>query len=75
MARRQQRQTRRATGRAEIGTADERHIPRPQVTLVFSGASGTEYSLIVDGDAKAYDDHVEVTPTWAVMHRPAIPSE
>ncbi len=42
---------------------------------MFSGASGTEYSLIVDGDAKAYDDYVEVTPTWAVMHRAAIPSE
>lgn len=27
------------------------------------GATGADYSLIVDGDAKAFDDHVEVTPT------------
>jgi hypothetical protein len=45
---------------------------RPNVTMVFPPASGTEYSLIVDGTARAFDDHVEVTPTSAVLHRPAL---
>jgi general stress protein 26 len=58
---------------ASVGRRTAENIgARPQVTLVFPGADGTAYSLIVDGDAKAYDDHVEVTPTWAVMHRPAL---
>ena len=50
----------------------ENATARPAVTLMFPGATGADYSLIVGGDAKAFDDHVEVTPTWAVMHRPAL---
>lgn len=38
------------------------------------GPSGTHYSLIVDGDALVAEDHIEVTPTWAVTHRPALPT-
>jgi len=58
---------------ASVGRRTAENVAaRPQVTLVFPGASGTEYSLIVDGNAKAYNDQVEVTPTWAVMHRPAL---
>jgi hypothetical protein len=45
---------------------------RPNVTLAFPGADGEQYSLIVDGDARVVDAHVEVTPTWAVLHRPAL---
>jgi hypothetical protein len=45
---------------------------RPDVTMVFPSASGTELSLIVDGRAHVFDDHVEVTPTTAVLHRPAL---
>lgn len=45
---------------------------RPEVSLVFPGATGREYSLIVDGTARVFDGHVEVTPTSAVLHRPAL---
>lgn len=45
---------------------------RPQVTMVFPPADGHRYSLIVDGTATVSDDAVLVTPTWAVMHRPAL---
>jgi hypothetical protein len=45
---------------------------RPHVTLAFPGADGMGYSLIVDGVAEVRDEHVTVTPTWAVLHRPAL---
>jgi hypothetical protein len=45
---------------------------RPNVTMLLPGPSGTDYSLIVDGDARVDGDHIEVTPTWAVLHRPAL---
>jgi hypothetical protein len=45
---------------------------RPHVTLAFPGSDGTGYSLIVDGVAEVRDEHVTVTPTWAVLHRPAL---
>lgn len=45
---------------------------RPSVTLLFPGASGQELSLIVDGEARVEGDRIEVTPTWAVLHRPAL---
>ncbi|MFC6238065.1 pyridoxamine 5'-phosphate oxidase family protein [Longivirga aurantiaca] len=50
----------------------ENAVARPGVTLAFPGASGADYSLIVDGDAHVEGDRMEVTPTWAVMHRPAL---
>lgn len=45
---------------------------RPEVTLVFPPAAGTGYSLIVDGVAEVTVDGVDVRPTWAVRHRPAL---
>lgn len=45
---------------------------RPNVTLLFPGNSGQEYSLIVDGDATVDGDRMSVRPTWAVLHRPAL---
>lgn len=45
---------------------------RPDVTLLFPPASGTQYSLIVDGVASVFDDRIEVTPNKAVLHRPAL---
>jgi hypothetical protein len=45
---------------------------RSQVTMVFPPADGRGHSLIVDGTATVSDDAVHVTPTWAVMHRPAL---
>jgi hypothetical protein len=45
---------------------------RPAVTMVFPSPLPGEYSLIVDGDATLDADGIRVTPTWAVLHRPAI---
>ncbi len=53
----------------------ENAVARPGVTLTFPGASGTDFSLIVDGDARVDGDRIEITPTWAVMHRPAVPHD
>ena len=47
-------------------------VARPNVTLVFPGATGEAFSLIVDGDATVSGDQVSVVPTWAVLHRPAL---
>lgn len=44
---------------------------RPNVTVLFPGASGSEFSLIVDGEAHVDGDRIEVMPTWVVLHRPA----
>ncbi|MCY7299929.1 MAG: hypothetical protein LH616_12040 [Ilumatobacteraceae bacterium] len=53
-------------------TARRNIVPRPEVTMVFPHPSAGEYSLIVDGTATAADDDVVVTPSHAVLHRPAI---
>jgi len=45
---------------------------RPQVTMAFPGATGEALSLIVDGDATVAGEQVTITPTWAVLHRPAV---
>ena len=49
-------------------------VARPQVTIVFPPAPHADgMSLVVDGDATVAGDHVDVVPTWAVLHRPAPP--
>jgi hypothetical protein len=45
---------------------------RPQVSMVFPGADGTAYSLVIDGTATAVDDGVQFAPSHAVLHRPAL---
>ena len=45
---------------------------RPNVTMVFPAATDGGMSLIVDGDAVAAADGIELTPTGAVLHRAAI---
>jgi hypothetical protein len=45
----------------------------PEVTLVWSPANPSDYSLIVDGVGAMRDDELAVTPTRAVLHRPAPP--
>lgn len=45
---------------------------RPTVSMVFPPAEDGGMSLIVDGDAVAVDDGIELTPTGAVLHRAAI---
>ena len=57
-----------AVGRGTAANA----LARPNVTLLFPGSTGEEFSLIVDGDAVVDDDRIAVTPTWAVLHRPAL---
>ena len=61
---------------ATIGRGTAANVTaRPNVTMLFPGASGEEFSLIVDGDAHVDDDRIAVTPTWAVLHRPALSSD
>ncbi|HAP76853.1 MAG TPA: hypothetical protein DCR14_12305 [Acidimicrobiaceae bacterium] len=45
---------------------------RPEVTLVFPPIEPHGYSLLVDGSAVVHDAHIEVRPSTAVLHRPAI---
>jgi hypothetical protein len=45
---------------------------RPQVSMVFPGADGTAYSLVIDGTASVADDGVQFAPSNAVLHRPAL---
>lgn len=47
---------------------------RPNVTMLFPGPTGEDFSLIVDGDATVHDEDLRVAPTWAVLHRPALSS-
>jgi hypothetical protein len=58
---------------ATVGARAAQNVTaRTQVTMLFPGPSGREMSLIVDGDATVDGDQLTVTPTWAVMHRPAL---
>lgn len=45
---------------------------RADVTLLFPGPTGSDYSLVVDGTARVEPDHVEIAPVSAVLHRPAL---
>ena len=44
---------------------------RPQVTLVWPPSTDGGYSLIVDGTATVGDGTLTVTPSKAILHRPA----
>jgi len=44
---------------------------RPQVTLVLPPREERGFTLLVDGTAAVDGTDVRVTPTWAVLHRPA----
>lgn len=44
---------------------------RPEVGLVWPPADAAQYSLIVDGTARMEGSQVLITPTRAVLHRPA----
>ena len=47
---------------------------RPAVTLLFPPAEADAMSLIIDGEATVTDDGIHILPTWAVMHRSAVPT-
>lgn len=69
-------QPRLADGRFTIdqpGRSSRRNAgTRPGVTLLWPPKNIDEHSLIVDGDARlADDDALSLTPTRAVLHRPA----
>lgn len=54
------------------GRATRNATVRPAVTLVFPPVDGADgFSLVVDGEAAVDAEHVDVRPTWAVLHRPA----
>ncbi len=55
-------------GRTSMANVGE----RPEVTLLFPPASGTEYSVVVDGVASPADGELRVVPLAAVLHRPAL---
>jgi hypothetical protein len=46
---------------------------RPSVTVLWPPPDPSGYSLIVDGNAGTADGELTVTPTRAVLHRPAPP--
>lgn len=46
---------------------------RPDVTIVFPPVDDGGMSLIVDGSGETASDGIDVTPTWAVLHRAAPP--
>lgn len=54
-------------GRRSRGNA----TARTAITLLWPPQDIDGYSLIVDGDALVADDAVSLTPTRAVLHRPA----
>ena len=59
--------------RASVGARTRDNlVARPTVSLLCPGTDGREYSLIIDGTAAVDGDEVAITPTWAVLHRPAL---
>lgn len=44
---------------------------RPSVTLIWPPANAGDYSLIVDGLGSIQADELAITPSRAVLHRPA----
>ena len=62
---------------AEVGKRSAANVAaRPAVSLLYSVRSADDYSLIVDGTATVTllgEKHrVSITPTKAVLHRPAV---
>jgi hypothetical protein len=58
--------------------ANANALARPDVTIVFPPGDDTGapegMSLVVDGRAEVDGDFIDVTPTWAVLHRQAPPA-
>jgi hypothetical protein len=59
----------------EVGRGTAANVAsRPAVTLLYPPADPAAMSLIVDGTATIEVGTVAMTPTWAVLHRSALPS-
>lgn len=57
------------------GRACRNASERPAVTVLFPPNDASDgMSLVVDGEATVDGDHVDVRPTWAVLHRKAPPA-
>lgn len=54
-------------------SARENIVHHSEVTMVFPPADSAGFSLIVDGLAELHGEVLAVRPTWAVLHRPALP--
>lgn len=59
--------------RFDAGSRSAAHniAERPAVTIVFPPTDEGGMSLIVDGTAAADANHIDITPSWAVLHRDA----
>ncbi|MDO9495571.1 MAG: pyridoxamine 5'-phosphate oxidase [Nocardioides sp.] len=57
----------RAPGRGSCANV----AANPQVTALFPPRAAPGFTLLVDGTAEVDGDDVRVTPTSAVLHRPA----
>ncbi|MCU1393359.1 MAG: hypothetical protein JWM34_1787 [Ilumatobacteraceae bacterium] len=58
----------------EVGKGTAANVAEhPAVTLVYPPSTATAMSLIVDGTTSIDGRRVIFTPTWAVMHRSALP--
>jgi hypothetical protein len=59
---------------AEVGARTAANAAgRPSVSLLWPPPERGGYSLIVDGTAEVDDGALRLTPTKAVLHRPALP--
>ncbi|OAN32627.1 hypothetical protein [Mycolicibacterium iranicum] len=57
-----------------VGNSTRRNAAaHPDVTLVWPPRETGGYTLIIDGHAAPAEDGLHVTPTGAVLHRPAQP--
>ena len=61
---------------AEVGKRSAANAAaRPAVSLLYPLRSPDDYSLILDGTAAAAGQRLLITPTRAVLHRPARPPD
>ncbi|MFB1295989.1 pyridoxamine 5'-phosphate oxidase family protein [Mycobacterium sp. pW049] len=57
-----------------VGDSTRRNAAaHPDVTLVWPPRETGGYTLIIDGRAEAADEGLRISPTGAVLHRPALP--
>jgi hypothetical protein len=58
--------------RCETGHSSRANVVQhPLVVLIFPPVDSDGFSMIVDGAGEVNGDGVMITPTWAVLHRPA----